>query len=58
VSIAKQKSVVKWLLNLKQSSAQPYLYYLNRFCEYTKLDPDTILENAKSEQGATRISFG
>jgi integrase len=52
VSIAKQKSVVKWLLNLKQSSSQPYLYYLNRFCEYAKLDPDTVLENAKSSDKA------
>ena len=44
------KPVEKWLNNLKPSSSEPYLHYLKRFCEYTGLNPEQILKNAKTDK--------
>jgi len=48
------KSVEKLLNNLKPSTSEPYLHFLRRFCEYAKLDPDALVESAKSDREAVR----
>ena len=45
----RSKTVEIWLVNVKPSTAKPYLHFLNRFCEYAKTDPDTLVKNAKSD---------
>jgi len=45
-------SVEKWLLNLKPSSRKAYLPWLKRFCEYVNLNPEQVLQNAKSDKEA------
>ena len=41
---------MNWLNNLRHSSAETYLHYLKRFCDFAKLNPDQLLENAKSDK--------
>jgi len=50
VSSGKQyKSAKRWLNYVKPSTSKPYLHFLNRFCEYARNDPDTLVVNAKSD---------
>ena len=49
VSVEKPRTVEIWLANVKPSTAKPYLHFLNRFCEYARNDPDTLVVNAKSD---------
>jgi hypothetical protein len=44
VSIDEYPSVVRWLNNLRHSSAETYLHYLKRFCDYARLNPDQLVE--------------
>ena len=52
VSVEKPKTVEIWLANVKPSTAKPYLHFLNRFCQYAKTDPDSLVKNAKSDSEA------
>jgi hypothetical protein len=38
--IRRHKTVETWLNNVKPSTAKPYLYFRNRFCQYAQTDPD------------------
>jgi len=49
VNDAKPRTVEIWLANVKPSTAKPYLHFLNRFCQYAKTDPDSLVKNAKSD---------
>ena len=52
VNDAKPRIVKIWLANVKPSTAKPYLHFLNRFCQYAKIDPDNLVKNAKSDSEA------
>ncbi len=52
MSIAEYASVENWRNNLRQSSIETYLHYLKRFCDYAKLNPDQLVEEAKKNQTA------
>ena len=52
MSINEYPSVVRWLNNLRQSSAETYLHYLKRFCDYARLNPDQLVEAAKKDSTA------
>ncbi len=44
--------VERWLNNLRHSNAETYLHYLKRFCDYTKLNPDQLVEEAEKDSTA------
>ena len=52
VNDAKPRTVEIWLANVKPSTAKPYLHFLNRFCQYAKIDSDSLVKNAKSDSEA------
>jgi len=47
--VRQYKTVERWLNNVKPSTSKPYLHFLNRFCEYAQTDPDSLVENARSD---------
>jgi hypothetical protein len=52
VSIDGYPRVVRWLNILRHGSAETYLHYLRRFCDYARLNPDQLVEAAKKDSTA------
>ncbi len=48
----RQRSVERWLLNLKPASRRTYLPFLKRFCDSIQKTPDQLVENVKSDREA------